>query len=184
MTFLRKNETFWTIKLFYYSLYLDVEAIFSWKSLNSEYNQTSKIVSMGWKSSKKWFQMIQKHLQVMFDSSVIICDHSDHVTAKVDRDEPVQVVRMVIWCIIHFSIDHIRILTTWTGSLQSTFAFTLLEWSNMITVLLKMNCRCFWIILNRFFEDFQPIETIFEGWMYSEFRDFHENVASTSKYND
>ena len=41
--------------------------------------------------------MIQKHLQVMFDSTVIICDHSDHVTAKVDRDEPVQVIKMIIW---------------------------------------------------------------------------------------
>ena len=34
----------------------------------------------------------------MFDSSVIMCDHSDDVTAKVERDEPIQVVRMVnLW---------------------------------------------------------------------------------------
>ena len=161
-----------------------MEATFSWKSRNSEFIQPSKIVSMGRKSSKNRFKMIRKHLQFIFNSTVIIFDHSNNVKAKVDWGEPVQVVRMVIWCIIYFSMDHITILTTWTGSPQSTFAFTLLEWSNMITVLLKMNCRCFWIILNRFFEDFQPIETIFEGWMYSEFRDFHENVASTSKYND
>ena len=161
-----------------------MEAINPWKSRNPAYIQTWKIVSVGWKSSKNGFKIIQMHLQVIFDSKVIICDHSNHVKAKVDRDEPVQAVRMAIWCIIYFSMDRITILTTWTGSPQSIFAFTLLEWSNMITVLLKMNCRCFWIILNRFFEDFQPIETIFEGWMYSEFRDFHENVASTSKYND
>ena len=51
---------------------------------------------MSSKFSKNGFKMIQKHLQVMFDSTVIICDHSDHVTAKVDRDETVQVVRMVV----------------------------------------------------------------------------------------
>ena len=48
------------------------------------------------KSSKKGFKMIQKHLQVMLDGTIIICDHFGHVTAKVDREEPVQVVRMVI----------------------------------------------------------------------------------------
>ena len=42
------------------------------------------------------FKITQRHLQVMIDSTVIICDHSDHVTAKVDRGEPVQVVRMVM----------------------------------------------------------------------------------------
>ena len=41
--------------------------------------------------------MIQKHLEIMFDDKVIIFDHSDHVTVKVDWSEPVQVVRMVIW---------------------------------------------------------------------------------------
>ena len=56
--------------------------------------------------------MIQKHLQVMFDSTVIICDHSDHVTAKVDRGEPVQVVRMVILSIENETIHYITILTT------------------------------------------------------------------------
>ena len=161
-----------------------MEAIFSWKSQNSEYNQFSKIVSVGWKFSKNWFKMVQKHLKVAFDSTVIMCDHSDHVTAKVDRGEPVQVVRMVIWCIISFSMDHITILTTWTGSPRSTFAVTWSEWSHMITVLSIITCRCLWVILNQFFEDFQPIETVFELWLYSEFRDFHENIASTSKYND
>ena len=160
-----------------------MKAIFSWKSRDSEYNQISKIVSVGWKFSKNWFKMIQKHLQVMFDSTVIICDHSDHVIAKVDRGEPVQVVRMVIWCIIYFSMDRITILTTWTGSSRSTFAFTWLEWSHMITLLSKITCRCIWMILNPFFEDFQPTETIFQVWLYSGFRDFHGFIASTSKYN-
>ena len=64
------------------------------------------------KSSKNQFKMIQKHLQVMFDSTVIICDHSDHVTAKVDRGEPVQVVRMVILSIENQIIHYITILTT------------------------------------------------------------------------
>ena len=164
-----------------------MEATFSWKSRNSEYIQPSKIVSMGWKSSKNRFKMIQKHLQFIFNSTVIIFDHSNNVKAKVDWGEPVQVVRMVIWCIIHFSMDHnhhITILMTWTGSSRSTFAVTWSEWPHMIIVLSNITCRCFWIILNQFFEDFHLIETIFGVWLYSEFRDFHENIASTSKYNE
>ena len=54
---------------------------------------------MGWKCAKNGFEMIQKHLEIMFDDKVIIFDHSDHVTVKVDWSEPVQVVRMVIWFI-------------------------------------------------------------------------------------
>ena len=46
------------------------------------------------KSPKNLFQMIQKLFQVTFDGRVIIFDHSDHVKAKVDRGEPVQVIRM------------------------------------------------------------------------------------------
>ena len=165
-------------------MYFDVEATFSWKSRNSECIQPSKIVSMGWKSSKNRFKMIQKHLQFILNSTAIIFDHFNNVKAKVDWDEPVQVVRMVIWCIIYFSMDHITILTTWTGSPRSTFAVTWSEWSHMITELSNITCRCFWIIWNHFFEDFQPIEMIFEDLLYSEFRDFHENIASTSKYNE
>ena len=41
--------------------------------------------------------MIQNLFKVISDNTVIIFDHSDHVKAKVDRGEPVQVVRMVIW---------------------------------------------------------------------------------------
>ena len=55
---------------------------------------------MDQKSSKNFFQMIQKHFKVTFDSTVTIFNHSDHVTAKVDRDVPVQVIRMVIWLTI------------------------------------------------------------------------------------
>ena len=150
----------------------------------SEYHQFSKIVSMSWNSSKNLFKMIQKHLKVVFDSTDIICDHSDHVTAKVDRGEPVQVVRMVIQCIMSFSMDHITILMTWTGSSRSTFAVTWSEWSHMITVMSNMTCKCFWMISNEYLEDFQPTETIFQVLLYSEFRDFHGFIASTSKYND
>ena len=32
--------------------------------------------------------MIQKQLEIMFDKKVIIFDHSDHVTVKVDWSEP------------------------------------------------------------------------------------------------
>ena len=46
------------------------------------------------KSHEKFFQMIQKLFKVTFDSRVIIFDHSDHVKGKVDRGEPVQVIRM------------------------------------------------------------------------------------------
>ena len=52
------------------------------------------------KSPKNFFKMIQKHFKVTFDSTAAIFDHSDHVTAKVDRGEPVQVIRMVIWITI------------------------------------------------------------------------------------
>ena len=48
------------------------------------------------KSPKNIFQMIQKLFKATFDSTEIIFDHSDHVTAKVDRGEPVQVIRMVM----------------------------------------------------------------------------------------
>ena len=46
------------------------------------------------KSPENFFQMIQKLFQGTFDSRVIIFDHSDHVKVKVDRGEPVQVIRM------------------------------------------------------------------------------------------
>ena len=44
-------------------MYLDVEAIFSCKSPNSECSKSSKVVSMGWKCAKNGFEMIQKHLE-------------------------------------------------------------------------------------------------------------------------
>ena len=40
--------------------------------------------------------MGQKLVKDTFDSTAIIFDHSDQVTAKVDRDVPVQVIRMVM----------------------------------------------------------------------------------------
>ena len=49
------------------------------------------------KSPQNLFQMIQKLFKITFDSSVIIFDHYDRVTAKVDWDEPIQVIKMVIW---------------------------------------------------------------------------------------
>ena len=45
-------------------------------------------------SPKNLFQMIQTLFKITFDGTVIIFDHSDHVKAKVDRSEPVQVIRM------------------------------------------------------------------------------------------
>ena len=48
------------------------------------------------KLPKSLFQMIQKLFKVAFDRTVIIFDHYDHVKAKVDRGEPVQVIRMGI----------------------------------------------------------------------------------------
>ena len=79
------------------------------------------------KSPKNLFKMIQKNFKVTFDSIAIIFNHSDHVTAKVDRGEPVQVVRMVMWSIENEIIHRIIILTTTMGSLRSTFAVTWLE---------------------------------------------------------
>ena len=45
------------------------------------------------KSPKNLFQMVQKLFKITFGSTVIIFDHYDHVKAKVDRGEPVQVIR-------------------------------------------------------------------------------------------
>ena len=42
------------------------------------------------------FQMIQKLFKVTFKSTVIIFNYYDHVKVKVDRGEPVQVIRMVM----------------------------------------------------------------------------------------
>ena len=84
------------MNFFYYSLYLSVEVKFSSKYRKSEYHNPSKIASMDRKSPKNLFQMGQKLVKDTFDSTAIIFDHSDHVTAKVDRDVPVQVIRMVM----------------------------------------------------------------------------------------
>ena len=46
------------------------------------------------KLPKNMFQMIQNLFKVISDNTVIIFDHSDHVKAKVDPGEPVQVIRM------------------------------------------------------------------------------------------
>ena len=62
------------------------------------------------------------------------------------------------------------ILTTWTGSPRSTFAFTWSEWSNMIPVLSNESLKSFWLIWNRFCGDFWSIEAIFEELWYSDFR--------------
>ena len=48
------------------------------------------------KSPQNLFQMIQKLFKITFDSTVIIFDHYDHVKAKVDRDEPIQVITIVM----------------------------------------------------------------------------------------
>ena len=60
------------------------------------------------KSPKNLFQMNQKLFKDMFDSTAIISDHSDHVIAKVERDEPVQAIKMVIWLnnTTHDGVDH------------------------------------------------------------------------------
>ena len=90
---------------FYYSLYLSVEVKFSSKYPKPQYHNPSKIASMDWKSPRNLFQMAQKLVKDTFDSTSIIFDHFDHVTAKVDRDVPVQVIRMVIWLIKEWIIQ-------------------------------------------------------------------------------
>ena len=76
-----------------------MEVKFSSKYRKSEYHDPSKIASMDRKSSKNLFQMNQKLFKDMFDSTAIISDDFDHVTSKVGRGEPVQVIKMVIWLI-------------------------------------------------------------------------------------
>ena len=49
------------------------------------------------KLPKNLFQMIQKLFKIPFEGTIIKFDHYDHEKAKVDRGEPVQVIRMVIW---------------------------------------------------------------------------------------
>ena len=56
------------------------------------------------KSPKNLFHMIQNLFKVISDSTVIIFDHSDHVKVKVDRGEPVQVIRMGIWNINEYTL--------------------------------------------------------------------------------
>ena len=51
---------------------------------------------MDQKSPQNIFLMSQKLFKDSFDSTAIIFDHSDHVKEKVERDEPVQVIRMII----------------------------------------------------------------------------------------
>ena len=51
---------------------------------------------MDQKSPQNLFQMSQKLFKDSFDSTAIIFDHSDHVKVKVERGEPVQVIRMVM----------------------------------------------------------------------------------------
>ena len=46
------------------------------------------------KMQKNIFQIIQNLFKVIPDNTVIIFDHLDHIKAKVDRGEPVQVIRM------------------------------------------------------------------------------------------
>ena len=48
------------------------------------------------KSPNNLFQMSQKLSKDALDSTEIICDHYDHVKGKVERGEPVQVIRMII----------------------------------------------------------------------------------------
>ena len=58
------------------------------------------MVSMDPKSVKNAFKIIQKLLRLALDTINIIFGHFDDLTAKVERGEPVQVIRMPIWCII------------------------------------------------------------------------------------
>ena len=48
------------------------------------------------KSPNNLFQISQKLSKDTLDSTAIICDHYDHVKGKVERGEPVQVIRMVM----------------------------------------------------------------------------------------
>ena len=77
-----------------------MEAKFSSKSRKSEHTKSSKIVSTDRKSVKTLFRIIQNVLEFTFDSEDIIFHHSDHLKAKVERDELIQVIRMVICCFI------------------------------------------------------------------------------------
>ena len=74
-----------------------MEAKFSSIFRKSEYHNPSQVTSMDKKSPQNLFQMSQKLFKDSFDSTAIIFDHYDHVKAKMDRGEPVQVIRMVIW---------------------------------------------------------------------------------------
>ena len=73
-----------------------MEAKFSSIFRKSEYHNPSQVASMDRKSPQNLFQMSQKLFKDTFDSTVSIFDHSDHVKAKVDWSEPVQVIRMVM----------------------------------------------------------------------------------------
>ena len=82
------------------------------KSRKSEHKKSSKMVSTDRKSVKTLFKIVQNVLKLTFDREDIIFHHSDHLKAKVERDEPIQVIRMVMCCFIYFFISHMSILMT------------------------------------------------------------------------
>ena len=73
-----------------------MEAEFSSKSRKSEHKKSSKMVFTDQKSVKILFKIVQIVLKPTFDREDIIFHHSDHLKAKVERDEPIQVIRMLI----------------------------------------------------------------------------------------
>ena len=54
------------------------------------------MVSTDRKSVKTLFKIVQNVLKPTFDREDIIFHHSDNLEAKVERDEPIQVIRMLI----------------------------------------------------------------------------------------
>ena len=64
---------------------------------------------------------------------------------------------MMYYLLFYGPYDHSDDLNGYT---RSTFAVRWSKWSHTITALSNITYKCSWIILNEFFEDFQPIETI------------------------
>ena len=72
-------------------------ALFHQICKNLDFEKSLLWVKTTFKMSKNDFKTIQTLFKVVFNSIDIISDHSDHLWVKVERYQPVQVIKNVHW---------------------------------------------------------------------------------------
>ena len=72
-------------------------AIFHQICKNLDFEKSLLWVKTTFKMSENHFKTIQTLFKVVFNSIDIISDHSDHLWVKVERYQPVQVIKSVYW---------------------------------------------------------------------------------------